>query len=164
MLLFPSKQIAPSNYHYKIAKVQKSSLQLSCIRISLSFSIFIRLQLWSWNFSRFTSDGDIFWKANEKVPSSVSMLSNYTHQKKKKQKAPGPSGREGLSPQLSAVFYGLPGGTGKGAKRFSSAELSFLWSPSLFHHVMLLKPRSSCFFLFPNLPFENKIIHTVAMN
>lgn len=41
---------------------------------------------------------DIFWRANEKVPSSASMLSNHTHQKKKMQKPHGPSGWEGLFP------------------------------------------------------------------
>lgn len=126
MLLFPSKQIAPSNDHYKTVKVQKSSLQLSCIRISLSFSIFIRLQLWGWNLSCFTSDSDIFWKANEKVPSSVSTLSNHAHQKKKDA---GPPGQEVLCPPLSAVSRGLPGGTGRGQRVFPLKNGNFCEFP-----------------------------------
>lgn len=158
MLLFPSKL---SYYQYKKVKVQKSSLQLSCIRI-LSHFIFIRLQLWSWNFSCFTLDSDSFWKAHEKVSSNVSMLSHHTQEEKE---AEGPQffwlGRT-LS-QLSAVSCGLQASAGY-QDAFPLKNCNFCWVPSLFHHMMLLKPRSSHFFFLPNLPFENKIIHRVTMN
>lgn len=162
MLLFPSKQTASLNYHYKTVKVQKSSLYLSCIRVSLPFFLFIYLQLWSWDFSCFTSDSDIFWKASGKVLSSVSMLSNHTLQNKNEAEALAPSGWEGLFPSCLMAPVGYS--EAQGARRFSSAELLISVTSPLFSCMTVLKPRNSHFSLFPQPPLENKIIHTVTRN
>lgn len=124
MLLFPSKQTAPLNYHYKTVKVQKSSLHLSCIRISLLLFLFICLQLWSWDFTCFTSDSDIFWKVSGKVLSSVSMLSNHTLQNKNEAEALASSGWEGLFPSCLMVPVGYHEAQG-GQKVFLCRTVNF---------------------------------------
>lgn len=61
--------------------------------------------------------------------------------------------------QLSVVSCGLQS-RGRNQDAFPLQNGNFCWVPSLLHYVMLLKPRSSHFFFFPNVPFENKIIQS----